>query len=506
MTVAKELSTDSDLTARSGSRDGLVALLAICIFALLSSLAAIYSEGFLEADACTHYLYARFAFEQPHYFINIWGRPICTAIYSLPAVLGSRLGVRFMSLALAIGCGLVAMRIARNQNYRWPVLALIFTLAQPLVFLHSFSELTELPFAFLLGLGFLAYQARRWVLMSILIGLTPLSRPEGFGFIALAFLAIILHRRWWCLLILPIPLLLWDYIGWVMYGSTGPWWRWLPANWPYSPKSLYLPGPLLFWSTRANGEMPASFLLRLPVVVSPFLLPFFFIGVWKGVSKKIRGLDWQAHCQMLITLIPLAMLLGHSFLWWRGLMASNGELRYMLIAAPFWAMISAKGWEWVWMRLHLTAPLRMAGIAVLLPIFANSMYRVIPIKLYGDSIPAKQVVSWYQQSQLAKDFPRLATAFVEIYYYMDIAPTDRDRSLEWHRDRMAKPLPGTIVIWDPVYAVYNSDDRRKVPLEDLIRDGWVDVTEHVPSITNGWRVLLSPQDIRGSDTRSRSSW
>ena len=113
-----------------------------------------------------------------------------------------------MSLGLAIGCGLIAYRIAKNQNYRWPALALIFTLAQPLVFLHSFSELTELPFAFLLGLAFCSYQKRQWLWTAILVGLLPLSRPEGFGLLILGALALLVHRRWWCLLVLPIPLIL----------------------------------------------------------------------------------------------------------------------------------------------------------------------------------------------------------------------------------------------------------------------------------------------------------
>ena len=49
------------------------------IFASLSLLCAITSQGFLEADACTHYQYSRFAFAEPHYFVNVWGRPFVTA-------------------------------------------------------------------------------------------------------------------------------------------------------------------------------------------------------------------------------------------------------------------------------------------------------------------------------------------------------------------------------------------------------------------------------------------
>src|SRR5688572_24564616 len=164
----------------------LAVAIAVLIFAGLSLTTGLTSDGFLEADACTHYLYARFAFEEPHYFANVWGRPLCTAVYSIPAAIAGRAGVRIASLVIALAIGAVAMRIAKLQNYRWPALALIFTLAQPLVFLHSFSELTELPFALLIGYAFWAYRAHKFWLMALLIGLSPLGRPEGFGFIGLA--------------------------------------------------------------------------------------------------------------------------------------------------------------------------------------------------------------------------------------------------------------------------------------------------------------------------------
>src|SRR5688572_28750142 len=155
----------------------LPAVVAICTFAVLSTAASLASEGFLEADGCTHYLYARFALREPHFLVNVWGRPLFTALYALPSAYAGLAGAHVLSLALAIGCGLVAQAIARGQGYRWTVLALVFTLAQPLVFLHSCSQLTELPFALLLGCALFAYQSRRWLTFAILTGLGPLARP-----------------------------------------------------------------------------------------------------------------------------------------------------------------------------------------------------------------------------------------------------------------------------------------------------------------------------------------
>src|SRR5688572_29182027 len=115
-----------DEVRSSSSRTRLAVALAVLIFGSLSLAAGLMSDGFLEADACTHYLYARFALEEPHYFANVWGRPLCTTVYAIPAAVAGRTGVRVASLLIALAIGFVAMRIARLQNYRWPALALVF--------------------------------------------------------------------------------------------------------------------------------------------------------------------------------------------------------------------------------------------------------------------------------------------------------------------------------------------------------------------------------------------
>ena len=60
-------------------------VIATAIFAALSLWMAAASPGFLEADACTHYQYARFALGETHYLVNVWGRPFVTALYAIPA-------------------------------------------------------------------------------------------------------------------------------------------------------------------------------------------------------------------------------------------------------------------------------------------------------------------------------------------------------------------------------------------------------------------------------------
>src|SRR5438477_11649182 len=111
---------------RTGRRELLTLLIAGAIFSALSLAAAIASTGFLEADSCTHYLYARFAVGELHYLVNVWGRPLVTGIYAVPAALAGRMGVRVTSLALALGTAAIAYRVAKVQEYRATTRALTF--------------------------------------------------------------------------------------------------------------------------------------------------------------------------------------------------------------------------------------------------------------------------------------------------------------------------------------------------------------------------------------------
>src|ERR1041385_3966017 len=80
--------------------------IAVVVFCVFSTTAAIYSRGFLEADGCTHFLYSRFVWQEHHLITNVWGRPFCTAIYAIPALF-HRQGVRTASMIMAVCISLI---------------------------------------------------------------------------------------------------------------------------------------------------------------------------------------------------------------------------------------------------------------------------------------------------------------------------------------------------------------------------------------------------------------
>jgi hypothetical protein len=457
---------------------------AVAIFSLMSISMAVTSRGFLEQDACSHFLGAVSAYSNPVYLVGIWGRPFPTGLYAIQAHFGGRLGVRLTSLALAILISLITRSIAKGQGWRWPTLALVFLLAQPLVFLHSFSEMTELPFGLLIALGFWAYQRRQWFLFAVVMGFGPLSRPEGFGFLAMAFVALIAHRRWWWTVVLFVPLVAWDYCGWVLYGCQGPWWNWLRANWPWDAESLYARGLLM------------HFVMLLPVVVSPIIFPAAVVGGWLCLRGKrfstLRdwihqafGPDHLRRCEILIVALPAMVLVGHSLLYYLGKMASNGELRYMMVVTPFWALLSARGWGWIFTNTDWKRPLLWAGFAAMLPVLVNRAYTVIPMGNSADWQEAEQIARWYQTSGIDRQYPYIAISHVGLLYSLDLGP-ESTQLRDFRKDVLDSRPKGTLVVWDRVGALFNSDAARVVPLENLRRAGWRPLITPWTDGVGGW--------------------
>ena len=501
----------------------LALLLAILIFAALSTWCSIKSVGFLEADAMTHYMFARFSFREWSYFVNVWGRPLCTAVYAIPANFAGVHGVRATSLAMAIAAGLVCYRIARNQKSRMPAIAAICLFAQPLFFAHSFSELTEIPFALVAICAFWAYQAKNFLAMALLASLSVTGRPEGIGLLFLAALALIAHRRWYYLLLLPVPCIIWTFFGalswghikWAPYADA--WWSWLPRNWPYAAKSAYGAGAWYY------------FIGILPIILSPMMFPFLFAGIAKllddwGIRRlATRTTDPSANsplpssphpptplplnddphlrrCALFLLAIPLAVLTVHTILWTFGLMASSGEPRYLLSVSPFWALVVARGWEWTWERFRLPAPFLTAALFATTPIFANRYYQVFPLRLYDGDLMGKAVGDWYKSTPgLEQDYPRVMATPPSVYYFLDLSQSDPNRGAAWGKDQVQKRTPGTILIWDPIFGQSNADRNLIVPKEELEGLGW----QWIGNVVYGgdWcNIYLSPQTSSGKPT------
>lgn len=269
--------------------------------------------------------------------------------------------------------------------------------------------------------------------------IAPLGRPEGFAFLILAAGALAAHRKWRCLPVLPVGLLAWSILGHELVGPPqGHWWLWLADHWPYESGSEYPRGPLLY------------FLAVLPVLVGPFAFPAMWIGIWRslaGAWPPSRLREHQLRVDALIAGLPLAILVGHSLLFWLGKFSSSGSLRYLLIVAPLWGCLSARGWEWVFSLMRWPRPLSWAALAVVLPGLVNYCWRILPVQQSQSWSEAQRFAQWYQHSPLRKQFPRIMTSHPGIFFYLNANPWDRRQVEPWARQAIDHPPPGVLLIW-----------------------------------------------------------
>jgi hypothetical protein len=223
---------------------------------------------------------------------------------------------------------------------------------------------------------------------------------------------------------------------------------------------------------------------------------------------------------VLIAVLPLLVLAGHSVLYWTGRMASNGEARYMLVVAPFWAMLAAYGWEWAFDELRLKHAVRWAVVAAFLPFGVNWVYRVVPFQMTRDWVRAREVAEFYRSNPWADDYPIMMATHSGLYYALDVSPTNKGRCAEWSLKTVTEAPDGVMAIWDSESALYNSDANRAVTVQEMVRNGWVAVkkfprvkkklegtgpvaklAESIQTDEVGeWVVLLSPRDAKGKRT------
>jgi hypothetical protein len=297
----------------------------------------------------------------------------------------------------------------------------------------------------------------------------PLCRPEGFGFLLMALVALICHRKFITTLILPLGLIAWNHAGWLLYGQTDPWYRWLGDHWPWAAESVYQSGYLL------------HFVVILPAVVSPFVFPATLVGIFLGLGalRRAKGRwgqwigDHHARCDFLIVAIPLAMLAVHSLLYWRGLMASNGEPRYMLTVAPYWGILSARGWNWIVDRFTLRRVYTWAAVACIAPLSVNYFYTVFPLKLDTNWRTAQVVADQLRREANDPAYPYIMASHIGIFYFLDVSPTDGGRVKDLSAANIAALPPGTRLIWDSLFASYNADRQRIIRKEDILAAGWL---------------------------------
>jgi hypothetical protein len=419
------------------------ATIALALMALLGVALIFLFPGSPEQDTDYHFLEARSAWSNPWLFVDVWGRPLYTTFYALPALLGFTVA-RFFAVGIGLATAWQTWRLASDLclDRAWLVVPLL--LGQP-VFFELFPDLLTEPLFALVFVVALRWHLRgRTGLGMLAASLLPLARPEG------VFLCFI----WgvWVVVknvrspIAPSPPLYRNLIRTVpstLILATGVFFWWIAAacvtrdplfilhNWPATwHQDVYGRGTFFSYSQRALEF--TGLLLAVP----------FVIGLW----RKMRKPTW-----IPLTTSFLLFFLLHTIFRAYGLFGEAGYPRYMVSVAPAIAALSLAGWNtiarWIapWPRLSGVLGSTILGLSLV----QNLLY-LDSFSTARDPIAIREMSGWLQEHP--KPYQRLVWSNARMCIVSGLtlvqSPSLGSPSREANLALLRKAPPGTLVFWD----------------------------------------------------------
>ena len=421
-------------------RDSRHAALALALMALLGVLLIFLFPGSAEQDSGYHFQIALAAWKDPSCLVKVWGRPLYTTLFAIPAPLGL-LAARLLAVGVGVATAWQTRRLAAELHLGSTWLVVPILLAQP-CFLELFPDLLTEPLFALVFVIALRFQLRGWKTRGMLVAsLLPLARPEGV-FLCLLWGVWVIVESWRGDVSRGITKLLRAALSTLPLASGVALW-WLAALIITRDPLFILHDWPKQWQqgTYGNGTL-FSYTLRSPEFIGPLLI----VPLLAGLFRAIRMREW-----MPVISSWLMFFILHSVFRAYGLFGEAGYPRYMVSVAPATAMMTLFGWN----RLAAMIPRRFAGFSAASGMAVLALSLAISF-LYKDSliwsrdvVAIREMQAWFQQN--ARPYRRLAWSNVDMCVLahpgLDERPVfgeNRERNL----DVLRQSPPGTLVFWD----------------------------------------------------------
>ncbi len=400
--------------------------------------------GCPEQDTDYHFLEARTVWSNPWLFVDVWGRPLYTTSYALPALLGFT-AARFFAVGIGVAIAWQTWRLACDLRLGRAWLVIPLLLGQP-VFFELFPDLLTEPLFALVFVVALRWHLRGWTRRGMLAAsLLPLARPEG------AFLCLLwgvwvvakntdptaslqgsiyrkLVRTVSATLILAAGVFLW----WIAATCITRDPLFILHNWPSTwHQGVYGHGTLFSYSQRASEF--TGMLLAAP----------FVLGLW----CKIRARTW-----IPVTTSFLLLFFLHTLFRAYGLFGEAGYPRYMVSVAPAIAVLTLEGWNTIASRIEKWP--RFASVAlgstVLSVALASNFCYLDSFPWARDPIAVREMFDWFHEHP--QPYKRLvwSNARMCIVYGLTLqeSPSLRSDSRETTLALLRDAPSGTLVFWD----------------------------------------------------------
>lgn len=393
---------------------------------------------FDDGDSIVHYLQAHQAWSTPHYFMDMWSKPIFILLASPFASFGWW-GMKLFNTICALLSAFLAKKIFEHYSINgwWGVFLSFFAYS---FFLVQSSGLTE-PL-FMLGLMAIVYfeLKDKTPLALTLLSFLPFVRSEGYIVAIVIVVYLLFAKRWNHLPYITVGTIMFGIVGIVVFQDF----LWMFHQNPYYGEEIkYGSGPIF------------HFIEQLPYVIGLPIFVLFFLGVFRGGMLFLKGKLGKKEL-FLIYGIAIGYIAAHSIFWTYGLFHSFGLTRVLIVIIPLIAFIAYRGLEWLQCAFHFIPSKYLSALFILVimvfPFTENKMGLALPksVKLSLQQMHTKQTYQWIQ-SQGLNELP----FYSNDHYLAVVADKKIESKAEFNHLRMLekhKEKDTSLVIWDSYFA------------------------------------------------------
>ena len=398
---------------------------------------AFNSKGFLEyGDGISHYQITKSSWEYPELFLHHWGKPLYILLASPFAQFGY-VGMIVFNIVLFVVTNYFLFKTARKLNldngYILPVLCAF----QPVYFNMVLAGMTEILFATLVSVMVYLFVSKRYLLGAIIISFSIVSRPEAQVVIPLAGAYLLFKKQYKPIPYLASGFLLYSIIGTFHYGDF----FWLFTESKYVGSSIYGSGD--FWHFFNSYDLIFGKWVYYLAIGGILYMGYLF------VTKKQT--DWLS--VLLFLIIPLAVLLVHSYLWFAGIKGSLGLLRVIATVSPCVALLALYCIKWITKEIDYVKVEYLKYVAVigLGLIIVNKPFSQRPYPIPQDRISflIDEAIGWYHDQNFKPGKISYLHPYIE--FKLGVDPYGKNVVRIWSLDRedLTNGLSeGDMIVWD----------------------------------------------------------
>lgn len=425
--------------------------ISLLLFVFLCALGLFINTTGDSGDSILHFLYSKYSFRHPSFFLNHWAKPVFVLLSSPFSQFGFK-GIIVFNCLLVSVTALLTYRTVVFFKLHNPWLVFVIFLASPLFFKLIFSGLTEYLFAFIFILSVYLSCHQRYTLSALVVSFLPMIRSEGLlivGLFALFFL--FSNRKFIPLFCLGTGHVLYALIGLICKGDF----LWVFTQIPYTNlESPYGKGHLLDFVHRLNYviEKPIYALLVLGLI-------FLALSLFKSSKRKMSPLF-----TLLIGGSFFVFFIAHSAFWWLGTFNSMGLPRVLISVIPAVAILAIYGLQCIvnLLKSPLHQNIALTAITLLIAAFPFTnrkqgiVYNTQTFSIPENNLVVEEVIPWLNNNNLSpvNHLSYYTSSFVSLKLNIDHFDDKIHRDLNWLTVTPADK--GSVIIWDNFYSPVES--------------------------------------------------